>query len=915
MPHRPQVAFRACCRWRWVARWLGTGSLALATWAGLPSALHGAGGLLTPCGLTLEPVPGQPGRMELGYGPTVPEFSYTVESSTDLAAGNWAPLHTFVQNDDGVTRRVVDYDAGGQRRFYRLSVDQPTLGLFWNASPQSTLLPAGATSVAFTVNTSQPGDCRYAVGSALPFAAMTPFITGQGSTAHGVTFVGLDPTTTVVNDVYVRCDTNPTEVLHLRYRALPEVSPSFPRKGNLWGSWQVFKNGGLEHCKRIDLWLGASFTVADLGQLRALNPHVLVLDSINTVEQSDANRLTIPDGYWLKDTSGKRIEVWDGTYRLNLTKPEVAAFQARYAYQKMVDAGLSTDGIFFDNFFTAQSWLKKDMWGNSVQVDANEDGLPDDPAWLDAAWRAGVYAELQIWRRLMPYAYATGHLANPATAETGALFNGNAIVFQAPQTKDGNRSFADLWESYQSWWQLGRAPLITLVESAPPFEIGYGYGYSPSDDVPASTLDFAQHFYPYMRFGLGVTLMNDGYFAHEFGDTWHGNDWWYDELDAELGRPSGAAVRVDLGTPPSADGITNGGFEQPLATGWTYWANPEAGAAATFSRETAAHATGSASCCIAITNAGSRDDWHIALFQPDRQIVKGVAYELRFFAKADAPHDFSVMLQKGSPDWRNFGLSKDLKAGPEWMEYTVVFEALETANDARLGFNVGTRAGTFWVDEVRLVQHPPDVYRRDFDNGIVLLNGTGSRRTITLDGGPFHRLNGSQAPKFQYVVDDASPAFSAGAWSEAAYDSGQWVATGPWYHDWGTGCHQLSGSAGSAEWELGVRADDTYTLDVWWPAALAATGWSTQVRYEVVVGGSVVASATLDQTTGGDQWHRLASVALTQAIGAKVRITNLQNKPAIADAVLVQSAARYNDGTPAATVELDPFDAIVLLRD
>jgi hypothetical protein len=112
-----------------------------------------------------------------------------------------------------------------------------------------------------------------------------------------------------------------------------------------------------------------------------------------------------------------------------------------------------------------------------------------------------------------------------------------------------------------------------------------------------------------------------------------------------------------------------------------------------------------------------------------------------------------------------------------------------------------------------------------------------------------------------------------------------------------------------------VRADDTYTLDAWWPAAPAASGWSSQVHYEVVVNGASVATATMDQTQGGDQWHRITSgVSLTRGAGAQVRITNLQAKPAIADAILVQSAARNNDGAEASSVELDPMDAVVLQR-
>ncbi len=863
----------------------------------------------------VRPVPAQPGRMEITYGPTVPEFTYTLEASSDLGATDWATLGVSVNQDDGETRSVVDYEAGGGRKFYRVRTERPPLGPFWNAYPPSTLLPAGATQVAFTVNTERPASCRYAVGEALPYAAMRPFDSGQGGTVHGVVFAGLNPDTTVVNEVYVRCDVAPEEVLHLRYRALPAANPSFPRKGNLWGSWKVMQGGGIERCARIDLWLGAAFTPAQIVQLRALNPQALVLDSINTVEVAEYEKLSIPDGYWLKDTSGRRIEVWNGAYRLNLTKPEVAAFQARRAYRKIVDADLATDGMFFDNFFETQSWLKRDMWGNPVEIDADEDGRPDDPAWFDAAWRAGVYSELRIWRRLMPHAYASGHLPDPPNPEFAALFNGDSLGFAAPQCKDGNLPFPELWQAYHDWWPSGRTPRIPMIESGPPFEIAYGYGYRPAEPMPPATLAFAQRYYPYMRFGLGVTLMNDGYFAHELGDTLHGNDWWYDELDVDLGWPLGPAVRLAVPGGPATDGIVNGGFEQALAPHWTHWANAAAGAVAVFCRDETASATGSASCRIEISNAGMGTGWHVALFQPALRIAEGELYDLKFFARANGTHPFSVGLQKGGGDWRNYGLYKSLVADTGWREYTVTFAATESAADARLSFNVGSRAGTFWVDEVRLVPHAPDVFRREFTNGVVLLNGTSARRTLPVEGGPWRRLFGAQAPKYQYVVDDAAPGFSAGGWIPAAYDSGQWVATGPWFHDWGQGCHESAGLGGSAEWDLGVRADDTYTVQAWWPAAPAAAGWSTQVRYEVLAGGEVVASAVLDQSTGGDQWHRIASVALSKAAGATVRITNLQARPAIADALLVESTARYNDGAPVSAVELDPFDAIVLLRE
>ena len=110
--------------------------------------------------------------------------------------------------------------------------------------------------------------------------------------------------------------------------------------------------------------------------------------------------------------------------------------------------------------------------------------------------------------------------------------------------------------------------------------------------IPASTLEFARTYYPYMRFGLATTLMNDGYFAHELGDTFHGNDWWYDELDFDLGMPLGAAVRLQSGSVAAVQLVQNGGFEAPLEGTWDFWVNTAAGAQATVTRDSSASIEG-----------------------------------------------------------------------------------------------------------------------------------------------------------------------------------------------------------------------------------------------------------------------------------------------------------------------------------
>jgi hypothetical protein len=774
-----------------------------------------------------------------------------------------------------------------------------------NADPPSTLLAPGATSLALTVQSSQPTSCAYSVGAVAGYSDMTAFDTGQGATSHGVTLQGLSPDPAVVNHVYVRCASDPDFVLPLLYRSLAVTNAHFPRKGNLWGSSQV-SAPGLAHAARIDLFLGASFTPAEIRAVRALNPNVLVLTSINTVENSG-----VPEDYYLHDIRGKRIEVWPGTYRLNLTKPYVAEYQARFAYQQVLDSGLLLDGCFFDNFFTTQSWLKTDIHGNAVQIDANEDGIEDDPKWLDAAWHDGVYHELQEWRKLMPNALASGHLPRPPQPEFSTIFNGDSIGFLSPQTADGSVPFQNFWDAYQNWWSIGRQPLITMVEGAPPYQIGYGYDYDPLQKIPPSTLEFARTYYPYVRYGLAFTLLNDGYFAYEFGDTYHGNDWWYDELDFDLGYPLGAVERVAMGTVSTANMLDNGSFESPLSGTW--YLVLDSAVKASVAQDPSTHEEGSASAHIAITTIDGTD-WHVNLEQRNRHLQQGFRYDLSFWAKADAARQIRVNSQRNSPDWRNYGLSAGVAIGTDWKQYSVTFEANETVDDARIEFYVGAQRGDVWLDDVRLVQHPADVFRRDFSNGTVILNGTRQRQTVVLEPG-FQRLTGSQAPRHEYILDDSGPEFSASKeWRVAQYDSGMWKDAGPFYHTWGAGCHQLDGATGTAQWDLALRGDDTYTIDVWWAAAPQSANWSRKAVFEVVAGGKVVASTTMDQTTGGDQWHTIATVPLAVADAPIVRVHNEGSGSVIADALHVRSAARYNDGSAAASVTLEPMDGIVLRR-
>ncbi len=767
-------------------------------------------------------------------------------------------------------------------------------------SPRGSLLPAGSTTIELLVTLPVPGELRWSLGASLPWERMTPAGTPV-ALSHTVTIGGLDPSPLLVNEIHLRSSHAPNESVRVPARAIADANPRYPRVGNLWGSWR-FADAESPTKHLVDLWLGAHWSGSEIVELRRRNPHVLVLASMNAVEPS----AEVPDSFFLKGINGERIEVWPGAYRLNLTKPEVVEFQAQHALSVIEASGWMLDGLFIDNVFSKASWFTEDIHGTPFFPDADEDGIADDPEVLDAAWRAGLIGQLTRIRELLPHALLTGHAQDIGDPVMAAIFNGTSIGFDPPYVIEGRTAFATMWQRYRNWESLAREPHITMVESAVPLQIGYGYGFDPTSVMPPSTLEFARTHHRFMRFGLAFTLMGDGWFAHEIGDTHHGNEWWYEELDVDLGFPREPATFA-LPAPGTESIIANGDFSAGLE-GWTLWADESVGVSASMTAE-----EGAARIDIA---TGSADAWRIDVAQWDRPLVAGVNYEVRFRARASAPRPIGVASQKGAPDWRSYGLGESVLVDERWRSFAVPFTATESVLDARVQFHLGAGPNgdpgpaTVWLDDIAVVPAPPSVLRREFDGGLVLLNATNDEQTITVGEG-WRRIAGSSSPRIDHIADDSDPQFATtGAWSTDEVDSGEWKSTGPYFHDWGMSSRFAT--SGTATWTLTLDRPDTYTLSAWWPASPAAAGWSSGARYEVIdASGVVVATAELDQRTNGDRWNEIATVTLTP--GARVRLTAQQGL-SCADAILVRSKGRFNDGSAASVVTLGPMDGIVLVR-
>jgi hypothetical protein len=270
-------------------------------------------------------------------------------------------------------------------------------------------------------------------------------------------------------------------------------------------------------------------------ELRRLNPEITILAYVpsksynnawtDSLHRNLASR--IDPSWWLLDPSGNRVSIWPGTQMLNTVSPwsmELPAFVS----EQIWTTGL-WDGIFYDEFSANASWI------NGGNIDIHRDGVKDDPHLVDVAWERATVNMLRETRRLLgPDAVIVTN--GDSTPSLQPFVNGR--MFETfPTPWHGQGRWQDSEESY-----LG---LHLMVGYRPTFII------NGNSNNTGNNTDYRK-----MRYTLASTLMGDGFFSYDFGDQDHGQLWWYDEQDAELGPPLGPAInQLDPGSGAVVPGI------------------------------------------------------------------------------------------------------------------------------------------------------------------------------------------------------------------------------------------------------------------------------------------------------------------------------------------------------------------------
>jgi len=311
------------------------------------------------------------------------------------------------------------------------------------------------------------------------------------------------------------------------------VSREYPKLANYFLKWTVENNEVSDLAKWDVLILDMDVqenSRANLQKIRQLNPDIKILAYIGS-QEANADIYTyqwaqygvlkkrlvdnINDGWWIRDGGGNRVSFWAGNYMLNVSDGcQTNASGQRwndYLPQFVSSQILSTglwDGVFYDNVWGDVTWVKRDL-------DINNDKNIRSEAEINNRWSEGMKEIIAKTRVLNP--------------EKNYIIIGNGNVFFPYQTNLNGmmlESFPSSWEAGGTWAgsmttysKLGKtnlSPNVTIINS---------FNKNQSD-------------YAKMRFGLASTLMDDhGYYSYDYDVSNHGQLWWYDEYDVNLGNP------------------------------------------------------------------------------------------------------------------------------------------------------------------------------------------------------------------------------------------------------------------------------------------------------------------------------------------------------------------------------------------
>jgi len=194
-------------------------------------------------------------------------------------------------------------------------------------------------------------------------------------------------------------------------------------------------------------------------------------------------------------------------------------------------------------------------------------------------------------------------------------------------------------------------------------------------------------------------------------------------------------------------------------------------------------------------------------------------------------------------------------------------------------------------------------WERKFEGGLALLNPNHQPVTVKLDQ-TLRRLSDAEAPRYIVEVDDISSDFSTqGPWEVRKTNERSYGKS------WRMNSYRATTEPDSqASWQFTAPSTDTYTVF----ACLPGGEEFTKSAFYTLTGNTRV-GASVDQQKADGDWVKLFEAKLSGGKRYAVKVRSGTGTTA-ADAIRVESKARYNDGARVKEVTLGGLDGIVLLN-
>ena len=313
--------------------------------------------------------------------------------------------------------------------------------------------------------------------------------------------------------------------------------------------WQTFCCANNDFYARHDLLVykgSASRTQA----IKQLNPNIRVIWTFDwNVADSDPD---IPPEWFLRDINGNIIQIYGGFNMINLSEfvpvassgPYIGLTYPEYVRNRDVD---SADLNIFDGWGTDGVWGESGMrytYRNNpdfAEVDINNNGINDhneftEDGWVNS-WQNGINQIIQLLDTELSNAEAADGNPRVLILNTGTRHTWGWNTHNGSVEEHLNGYFDDIFNS-DYWWDFAsnsRQPWTSVAD---------GWPYPDAKDLPSNTKnDFRG-----MRFGLAGSMFNDIYFSFQSREAGeHYWTYWYDEFDANLGKPLGSAQQIRSG--------------------------------------------------------------------------------------------------------------------------------------------------------------------------------------------------------------------------------------------------------------------------------------------------------------------------------------------------------------------------------